>query len=148
MACGSSGELFAWDLNDERELLATVREASYQDAAISANGQTLLVTDHKRLLRVELPGGTRHNLGIPDARAIAVSSDGAIMVSAHDGFVQARAVATGKELWRLNRPASCLRFSSDGMLLALTGNVGAKGVALVDASDGSLRQDRGPHLGG
>ncbi|MCG5217373.1 DUF4303 domain-containing protein [Streptosporangium soli] len=141
VACGSHGELFAWDLNDDRELPATAREASYRGAAISADGRTLLVTDHKRLLRVELPGGTRHDLGIPDARAIAVSPDGAIMVAACDGFVQALAVATGQELWRLARPASGLQFSGDGTLLALTGDVGVKGVALVDASDGSLRRD-------
>jgi WD40 repeat protein len=142
VACGSYGELFAWDLNDDRELLATTREASYRDATISADGQVLLVTDHQRLLRVELPGGARHDLGIKDARAIAVSPDGAIMAAARDGFVQARAVATGEQLWRLDRPASGLRFSSDGTLLALTGNVGVKGIALVDASDGSLRRDR------
>jgi WD40 repeat protein len=142
VACGSYGELFAWDLNDDRELLATAHEEPYRDAAISADGRTLLVTDHKRLLRVELPGGARHDLGIPDARAIAVSPDGATVVAAHDGFVQARAVATGQQLWRLDRPASSLRFSNDGTLLALTGNVGVKGVALVDASDGSLRRDR------
>lgn len=142
VACGSHGELFAWDLDDERELLATVHEASYRDAAISADGRTLLLTDHGRLLHVTLPGGTRRDLGITDARAIAVSPDGATVVAVRDGFVQARAVATGHELWRLDRPASGVRFSGDGTLLALTGNVGVKGVALVDASDGSLRRDR------
>lgn len=142
VACGSGGRLFAWDLNDDRELLATAHEENYWGAAISADGGTLLVTDHKRLLRVDLPDGTRHDVDVPDAWDIAVSPDGATVVAARDGFVQARAVATGEELWRLDRPASGVRFSGDGTLLALTGNVGARGVALVNASDGSLRRDR------
>ncbi|GAA2070978.1 DUF4303 domain-containing protein [Actinomadura alba] len=141
VACGSDGELFAWDLDGDREVLAAAHYENYWDAAISADGRTLLVTDHKRLLRVELPSGVRHDLGVARPWTIAVSPDGATVAAACNGFVQACAVATGDELWRLDRSASVLRFTPDGTLLAMACDGADKGVALLDASDGSLRQE-------
>jgi hypothetical protein len=141
VACGSGGELYAWDLDGDREILAATHDENYWGASISADGATLLVTDHKRVLRIGLPGGERHELGVNDAWTMAVAPDGATVAAARSGYVQAFSTAGGAELWRLDRPAAGLRFAHDGTLLAVIGDGPAKGVVLVDAADGAVRQE-------
>ncbi|WUI03031.1 DUF4303 domain-containing protein [Spirillospora sp. NBC_00431] len=141
VACGSGGDLFAWDLHGGSELLAADHPENYWGCALSADGRTLLLNDHKRVMRVDLPSGARHDLRIRDAWAIAISPDGAVVAVAEGDSVRACEVSGGRELWRVERPASALRFSGDGTLLALVGDARAKGVFVLDASDGALRQE-------
>ncbi|GAA4227284.1 hypothetical protein GCM10022254_14590 [Actinomadura meridiana] len=141
VACGSGGDLFAWDLHGGRELLAAEHSDNYWGCALSADGRTLLVNDTKRVMRVDLSDGARHDTGIRDAWAIAISPDGATVAATGGGSVRAIDVAEGHELWRAERPASALSFSGDGSLLALIGDAHARGVTVLDASDGTLRHE-------
>lgn len=143
VACGSGGEWFAWELNGGHELVATEDDgAHYWDAAISADGRALVLAGHDRLRRAEPPGPASRDLAVPGGWRVAVAPDGAMVAAHHDGGVQATDLASGRLRWRLDHPACCLRFSPDGTLLAVAGDGGdAPGVVLVDAADGSVRQE-------
>ncbi|GGV16150.1 hypothetical protein GCM10010182_41150 [Actinomadura cremea] len=135
VACGSGGEVFAWDTAGGREVLAAEHAANYWAAAISADGRTLVLRDGRGPVRVDLPDGTRRAAGFDDAWDVAVSPDGTVTAAA-GGTV--RAFEAGRERWRLERPASAARFCADGTLLAIVGDGREKGVAVLDAADGSV----------
>ncbi|OLT14124.1 hypothetical protein BJF79_02820 [Actinomadura sp. CNU-125] len=135
VACGSGGEVFAWDAADGREVLAARHYASYWRAAISADARTLVLRDGGTPVRVSLPGGVCRAADFDDAWDVAVSPDGAVTAAAGETV---RAFEAGRERWRLERPASAVRFGADGTLLAIVGDGAAKGVAVLDAADGSV----------
>ncbi|MBE1532013.1 DUF4303 domain-containing protein [Actinomadura algeriensis] len=135
VACGSGGEVFAWEAADGREVLAVRHYASYWRAAISADARTLVLRDGGSPVRVALPGGIGRGAGFDDAWDVAVSPDGTVTAAAGETV---RAFEAGRERWRLERPASAVRFSGDGALLAVVGDGREKGVAVLDAADGSV----------
>ncbi|MFG2087540.1 MULTISPECIES: DUF4303 domain-containing protein [unclassified Spirillospora] len=141
VACGSGGELYAWDLDGDHELLATRHDSSYWEVVISSDGRTVLLNDHKRVRRIGLPEGTGHDTAVENAWTIALSPSGATVAAGIDGSVRAFDLAAGGELWRLEGAASCLRFSGDGALLAVAADRALGGVVLVDAADGTPRQE-------
>ncbi|XRQ08715.1 DUF4303 domain-containing protein [Actinomadura welshii] len=141
VACGSGGELYAWDVNGDRELLATRYDASYWEAVISPDGRTVLLNDRKRVRRIDLPEGTGHDTAVENAWTIALSPSGAAVAAGIGRTVRAFDLATGGELWRSRGAASCLRYAGDGTLLAVAGDRASGGVVLVDAADGTPRQE-------
>ncbi|MEV5828662.1 DUF4303 domain-containing protein [Spirillospora sp. NPDC052242] len=138
VACGSGGELFAWEADGGREVVAVRHAAAYWRAAVSADGGVLVLRDGREAVRVELPRGKRREAGVGDAWDVAVSPDGTVTAAA-GGTV--RAFAGGRELWRAERPASAVRFSPDGALLAVVADGREKGVAVLDAADGSVVEE-------
>jgi hypothetical protein len=108
---------------------------------ISSDGRTVLLNDHKLVRRVDLSVGTGHDTTIESAWTIALSPSGATVAAAIDRSVRAFDLATGRELWRLEGAASCLRYASDGAFLAVAGDRALGGVVLVDAADGMPRQE-------
>ncbi|WP_176611615.1 DUF4303 domain-containing protein [Actinomadura sp. WMMB 499] len=135
VACGSGGEVFAWEAADGREILAVRHYASYWRAAISADGRTLVLRDGGDPVRVSLPGGICRAAGFDDAWDVAVSPDGAVTAAAGETV---RAFEAGRERWRVERPAAAVRFGAGGTLLAIVGDGRKKGVAVLDAADGAV----------
>jgi hypothetical protein len=138
-ACGSGGEVFAWDLLHGRESLAIRRDGECWAVALSADGRLLLVGDGAEVVRIDLAGGEHTGLTRLAAKVcgLGISPDGTTVVAGGwDGTVSAVETRTGQERWRLASLARCLRFSPDGQLLALAG----AGVMLVDPADGSVRR--------
>ncbi len=135
VACGSGGELFAWEADGGREVLAVRHRAAYWRAAVSAGGRVLVLRDGQEAVRAGLPGGERREAGFRDAWDVAVSPDGSVAAAAG---MTVRAFAGGRELWRAERPASAVRFSPDGALLAVVADGPERGVAVLDAADGAV----------
>ncbi|TDC55318.1 DUF4303 domain-containing protein [Actinomadura sp. KC345] len=137
VACGSGGELYAWDVDGRREVLSTAHDTAYWETAISADGRVLLLNDRKSVRRAELPGGAAQDMGMGKVWCMDLSRDGATVFTGGDGGVRAYAVGTGQALWRHGRSTSGLRLSDDGTLLTLSTSGRVRAVELLDAADGT-----------
>jgi len=138
-ACGSGGEVFAWDLARGRESLAIRQDGECWAVALSPDGQLLVAGDGAEIVRLDLASGARTRLArLGDkVSGLDISPDGTTVIAGGwDDTVTAFETHTGKERWRLASLAKCVRFSPNGQLLALAG----AGVTLVDPADGSVHR--------